>query len=128
MTRYELFRKRIAPILFLGMVGLIAYDSCRKQQRTHATIVLDFGDADVRSVDAELTAHGDSMGGFHKAAFPGSSIGPCRFETLLTDEVGELRVELTVGNQLRTLTRTIRPIEESTVTVPLGPDLRPFLH
>ena len=125
MTRYELFRKRIAPALFLGMVGLIAYDSCRKQERTHATVVLDFGAADVRSVDAELTAHGESMGGFKKAALPGSSsIGSVHFETLLTDEVGELRIDLTLPDRQRTLTRTIRPIEGSTVTVSLGSDLR----
>jgi hypothetical protein len=126
VTRYELFRKRIAPALFLGVVGLIAYDTCRKQQRTHATVALDFGEvaADVRSVDAELTAGGESMGSFHKRALPGSTIGPCSFETLLVGEVGELRIDVTVRDRQRTLVRTIRPIEESTVTVSLGPDLR----
>lgn len=124
MTRYEFFRKRIAPILFLGCVGLIAYDSCRKQENTHATIVLDFGDAapDVRSIDAELTAHGESMGTFRKAS-PNGAVGTVRFETLLTDDVGELRIDVDLKGTLRTLARTVRPIEGSTVTVPLGADL-----
>jgi hypothetical protein len=124
VTRYEFFRKRIAPALFLGMVGLIAYDSCRKEERTHSTVLLDFGGADVRAVDAELTSGGESMGGFHKAALPGSTIGPCSFKTLLVGEVGELRIDITLPDRQRTLTRVIRPIEESTVTVSLGPDLR----
>jgi len=126
VTRYELFRRRIAPILFLGMVGLIAYDSCREQERTHATIEIELGDAapDVRAIDAELTANGDSMGTFHRSALPGSQIGACRFDTLLTGDVGELRIDVTLRDTTRTLNRTIRPIEGSTVRVAIGADLR----
>ncbi len=127
MTGYELFRRRIAPVLFLCVVGLIAYDAYRKEDRTHATIVLDFGAAapGVRSVEAELTSRGESMGTFHKAALPGQAIGDCKFDTLLSDEVGELRIDIGLEADRRTLTRTVRPIEGSTVTVPLGDDLVP---
>ncbi len=130
MTRYEFFRRRIAPILFLCVVGLIAYDACTKQERTHAKIVLDLGDAapQVRSVDAELTVQGEVIGMFHRAALPGASIGPCKFEAALPDEAGELRIEVDVAGHHKQLVRRIQADEGATVTIPLGPDLLPDLR
>ena len=126
MTRYEFFRRRIAPVLFLGMVGVIAYDSCRKQERTHATIVLDLGTAapDVREINAELFSGGESLAVFHRIAPPGSSIGPCRFETALPEETAELRIDVRLGDRARSVTKMIRPIEDSVTTVPLADALR----
>lgn len=126
MTRYEFFRRRIAPVLFLGMVGVIAYDACRKQERTHATIVLDLGPVapEVREVNAELFSGGDSIAVFQRIAPVGGSIGPCRFETALPDEVAELRIEVRLGDRSRSLRKTIRPIEGSVTTVPLADELR----
>jgi hypothetical protein len=127
VTRYDFFRKRIAPILFLGMVGVIAYDACSKEERTHATIVLDLGEAtgDVRSVDAELlTAGGESLSVFHRAALPGGSIGPVRFDAALPDEVAQIRIDVALRDKMRTITKTLRPVEGSTVTVLLGPSLQ----
>jgi hypothetical protein len=122
VTRYEFFRKRIAPVLFLGMVGVIAWDSCTTQERTHATIVIDFGDkaSDVREVNAELFSGGESMVTFHRAALPGSSIGPCRFEGVMPEDTGELRLDVRLKDRSRSLTKTIRPIEGSTTTVSIG--------
>jgi hypothetical protein len=126
VTRYDFFRRRIAPILFLCVVGLIAYDSCHKQERTHATIVLDLGEAAprVRAVDAELTVGGEVIGMFHRIALPGSSIGPCRFEAALPKEAGELRIDVELVGGHKHLTRRIQADEGATVTVPLGADLR----
>ncbi|MBA2539967.1 MAG: hypothetical protein H0V17_10060 [Deltaproteobacteria bacterium] len=126
MTRYEFFRKRIAPLLFLGMVGLIAYDACRQEERHHTTIVLDLGDAaaDVREVNAEVFSGGESVAVFHRAALPGSSIGPCRFETALPEDTAELRLDVRLPTRSIVLTKTIRPIEGSVTTIPLGDQLR----
>ncbi len=125
MTRYEFFRKRIAPVLFLCVVGLIAYDACSKHERTHATIVLDLGGvSDVREVNAELFSGGDSIATFQRTAPPGAGIGPCRFETALPDEVAELRIDVRLPTKTVSLTKTIRPIEGSVTTVPLGVELQ----
>lgn len=126
MTRYEFFRKRIAPVLFLCVVGLIFYDACRKQERIHATIVLDLGDAapDVREVNAELFSGGESIATFQRTAPPGAGIGPCRFETALPDEMAELRIDVRLPTKTVSLTKTIRPIEGSVATVPLGVELQ----
>lgn len=126
MTRYEFFRRRIAPVLFLGMVGLIAYDSCEQDQRTHTTFVLDLGDAapEVRKVDAELIVGGDVIASFHRAALPDSAIGPCTFETAMPEDRGELRIEVDVAGQARRMTRIVQAVEGSTTTIRLGDDLR----
>ncbi|MBS1118120.1 MAG: hypothetical protein H6Q90_348 [Deltaproteobacteria bacterium] len=126
MTRYDFFRRRIAPILFLVVVGLIAYDACSKQERTHATIVLDFGDSAprVRSVDAELTVAGQVIGMFHRVALSGSSIGPCKFEAALPEQAGELRIDVELAGARKHLVRRIQADEGATVTVPLAVDLQ----
>lgn len=125
MTRYEFFRKRIAPVLFLCVVGLIAYDACRKQERTHATIVLDLGEAagEVREVNAELFSGGESMSTFQRIAPPGSGIGPCRFESVITEDVAELRIDVRLPRRTVSVTKLIRPIEGSVTTVPLASEL-----
>ena len=112
--------------MFLGMVGLIAYDSCRKEDRTHATVVLDLGDAarDVREIDAELVVGGDVIGMFHRKALPGSAIGRCAFEVAMPETAAVIRLEVDVNGGVRSFERTIRPIESSTVTVPLEAALR----
>src|SRR5688572_29955375 len=101
------------------MVGLIAYDSCDKQSRTHSTIEIDLGDArpDVTLVDAELLVGNDVIGKFHKTALPGSVIGPIKFETALPEETGTLHIDIDVAGKRRSFTRVIRPIESSTTTV-----------
>ena len=126
MTRYEFFRKRIAPVLFLGMVGLIAFDTCKKQERTHATIVIDLGDAEprVRSIVAELVVEAEVIGNFERRALPDLRIGcPCKFETAMPAESGELRLVVDVDGKLRHITKQLHVIEGGKTTVKLGPDL-----
>jgi hypothetical protein len=126
VTRYELFRKRIAPVLFLGMVALIAYDACQKEERTHTTIVLDFGDeaSEVREVDAQLFSGGELIGKYYRTAPAGQTIGPCSFETALPTETVTLEIQVQLDKRHRSITRTLRPIEGSTTTVKLGDELR----
>jgi hypothetical protein len=83
--------------------------------------VIDLGAAaaDVREVNAELFSGGESIAVFHRTAPPGGSIGPCRFETAMPDEVGELRIEVRLPSRSLSFTKAIRPIEESVTTVPL---------
>jgi hypothetical protein len=122
VTRYELFRKRIAPVLFLGMVGVIAYDACNKQERTHATIIVDLGDAEarVKGFSADLVVAGDVIARFERRALPDLSIGcPCKFETSMPAETGELRFEVDVDGQRKQLTKRISVIEGGKTTVTL---------
>lgn len=127
MTRYDFFRKRIAPIAFLVVVGLIAYDSCDKQERTKATIILDFGAAehDVRDVEAEIWMNNAQVTQFHRIALEGGYIGPIKLVTSLPDKDGEIRIEIELtGAVHKAITRQIHVEEGATVMVPLERDLR----
>ena len=125
MTRYELFRRRIAPIAFGIAIAFIAYDTCQKQERTHATIVLDFGAAerDVRAVEAEIWMNGQQVTQFRRVAVDGR-IGKSQFKTSLPDTDGEARidVELATGEH-RPIKRAIHVSEGAVVTIPLERDL-----
>lgn len=126
MTRYEFFRKRIAPVAFLIVVGLIAYDTCNKQERTKATFVLDYGaaEADVKAVDAEIWMNNEQVTRFHREALEGMRIGVSKFEASLPDVDGEIRVDVDLGAKgHRELIRKIHIDEGATVTIPLERDL-----
>jgi hypothetical protein len=127
VTRYDLFRKRIAPIAFVIVLGLIAYDTCNKQERTHATLVFDYGTAEpqVREVEAELWMNNASVAQFHRVALEGGHIGATKFPVSLPAKDGELRFEVDVeGGVRKTFTRAIHVEEGAVVTVPLERDLR----
>jgi hypothetical protein len=127
VTRYELFRKRIAPALFLGVVALIAYDTCDKAERTHATIVMDLGEAEarVRGIQAELVVENEVIGNFSRRAMPDMRIGcPCSFSTAMPSESGELRIEVDLGGEVRTITKKVHAIEGGKTTVSLERELR----
>jgi hypothetical protein len=122
VTRYEFFHKRIAPLLFLGMVGLIAYDACQKEERHHATIVVDLGSAEprVKSFTAELVVEGEQVSTFERRALSNLTIGcPCKFETAMPAESGELRFAVTIDGTIKQLTKKIHVIEGGTTTVKL---------
>ncbi|HEY5944092.1 MAG TPA: hypothetical protein VIV40_01310 [Kofleriaceae bacterium] len=127
MSKYDLFRRRIAPIAFGLAIAFMAYSTCNKQQRTAATFVIDYGAAerDVHAIDAEVWMNGEQVTQFHRVALEGAYIGATRFKASLPDVDGELRmdVELTSGEH-RNITRVIHVSEGATVTVQLERDLR----
>ena len=127
MSRYDLFRRRIAPVAFLLAIGLIARDSCEKSHRTHTTVELQLGDARprVRAVDVDAVTGGETVARFHRAALPGSIIGPCRFELASPVDDGELRIDVDLGAEHRRLTRAFHAVEGATLFVPIEGDLAP---
>jgi hypothetical protein len=126
VSRYDLFRRRIAPIAFLAAIALVGYHTCHAEQRTHATVELDFGAARarVRAVDVELVSGGETVARFQRSALPQLMIDPCRFEVALPDEHGELRLDIDLGDRRARLVRRLSAIEGSTITVPLERDLQ----
>lgn len=125
MSRYDFFRKRIAPVAFLIVVALIAYDAYDKDraERARATIVIDLGSVAprVRTIDAELLVDGEVVGTFHRnlAIKPGE----LRFEARMPKEAGELRVDVDLGDARRTVVRKVDVEEGGTTTVSLGNEL-----
>jgi len=126
MASWNLIRRRvIGPVMFLGGIALLAQQTCTKQQRTHATIVLELGDAEprVRSVDAELVVGGETINTFHRKALDAMKIGPCRFEAALPANDAELRIDVDVDGTHKRLVRKLHAEEGATVTVPLAREL-----
>jgi hypothetical protein len=127
VTGYELFRKRIAPVLFLGMVGVIAYDAYKKEKHAgiSGTVVIELGEAEprVRELEAEMFVRGESVSTFRRAAFPGARIGDCRFEARMPEADGELRIVVDLGDARRRLSRAVHIEDGATVRIDLESEL-----
>lgn len=126
MSKYDLFRRRIAPIAFGVAIVLMARQSCEKGQRTHATFVLDLGAArgEARAVDVELWTSTEMVAELHRHALDGSTIGTPRFEAVLPGSDGELRIDVALPAGYRHVVRHVHADEGATVTVPLGDALK----
>jgi hypothetical protein len=125
VSRYDLFRRRVAPVALFVALALLARESCNKERRTHATFVLELGRAapEVRAIDAEIWIAGERFSAFHREALPGGAIGPTRFEAALPADDGELRIDATLATRSVHLVRRFHAEDESTVMVPLAADL-----
>jgi hypothetical protein len=127
VTGYELFRKRIAPVLFLGMVGVIAYDAWKKEKHAglSGTVVIELGEAEprVRELEAEMIVRGEPVSTFRRVALPGALIGECRFEARMPEPDGELRIVIDLGDARRRLSRAVHIEDGATVRIDLAPEL-----
>lgn len=130
MSRYDLFRKRIAPIAFAVAIALLVRETCSKQTRTHATIVLDFGSAAsrVESVDVQLRLQpgGEPINTFHVNRLDGVGIGKPKFDAVMADDEGTLHLDvaLTDGRH-KEFDRGLHMVEGATVTLALERELSP---
>lgn len=126
MSRYDRLRRRLAPVALLVAIALIGYDAWEAHDRTHATVVIDFGDAarEVRAVEAEIWMNGEQVTRFRKVASEGALIGPIRFAASLPDTRGELRVdvELPAGVR-RQVVRRLTAREGATTTFRIDREL-----
>lgn len=112
---------------FVLALGLIAYDTCDKHERTKTTVVLDFGTVqpEVRAVEAEVWMNGEQVARFRREAMPGALIGPSRFEASVPDTKGELRVDVDLASGARKqVVRQVTFQEDATLTVRLERDLQ----
>jgi hypothetical protein len=127
VSRYDLFRRRIAPIAFFLAIGLIARDTCEKSHRTHTTVEIQLGEARprVRAVDVDVVTGDQTVARFHRAALPGSVIGPCRFELAVPEDDGQLRLDVDLGAEHRRLSRPFHAVEGANLLVPIEGELAP---
>lgn len=127
MTKYDVFRRRLAPIAFGLAIAFMAYQTCDQQQRTTATFDIDYGTAepDVRSIEAQIWMNGEQVTELHRQAIDDMSIGKTQFKASLPDTDGELRIDVELRDgERRETTRAIHVTEGGTVTVQLERDLR----
>ncbi|MEO7093413.1 MAG: hypothetical protein ABI175_09190 [Polyangiales bacterium] len=124
-TFWELFKRRVLPIAFICGMAVLIQRTCNGATRTHATIVIDLGDAAavVKKVDAQLVVAGDSNAQFHRTALPDLSIGPCQFEVAMPADDGELTIDVLLPTTSKHFVRKIHASEGAVVRVTLGPEL-----
>jgi hypothetical protein len=128
VTRYDFFRRRVAPVLFLCMVGVIVFDAWRTEKQNEGikgTVVIELGEAEprVKELEAELIVNGESISTFRKPALPGSLIGEIKFEAQMPASDGELRFAIDLGDERRRLTRSVHLKDGGTIKIDLSRDL-----
>ena len=126
MTRYEVFRRRIAPVAFIVAIGLLVRESCNKGDHADATFVFDYGSAAalVQAIDVDVYVGSDMLSHFHREAIAGGTIGKTQFTGSLPDHDGELRIDVDLPTQKRHIVRPFHADNHATVTIPLERDLQ----
>lgn len=122
---WELFKRRVLPIAFICGMAVLIQHTCNGASRTHATIVIDLGEAAafVKKVDAQLVVDGEANAEFHRVALPDLSIGPCQFEVAMPKDDGQLTIDVELPTGTKHFVRNIHAAEGAIVRVPLGSEL-----
>lgn len=126
MSRYDLFRKRIAPIAFILAMGLLIRQTCQQEQRIHATVVIDAGEAEprVKTIEAKVIVQGETYGELRREAAPGMRIGKARFAVALPEADAQLIIDVDLDTEKRHVLRRIHAAEGATIELDLSSDLR----
>jgi hypothetical protein len=123
VSRYDLFRKRLAPVAFGLAIVLMARDACNREQRTHAKVVFDLGsDSRAHALDARLLVAGEQVASFHQEAPGSAALTTSDFDAVLPsgDGDGELQIELDLGSAHPRTTRHFHAADGSTLMIPLA--------
>ena len=120
-----LLKRRVAPLVLILGLAILIQRTCEGPERTHATVVLELGEAAprVRQIDAELIVADDVIATFHRKALPGRPIGESRFEVAMPEKDGTLRIDVDLGDARNRLVRSLHAEEGATVRVPLADEL-----
>jgi hypothetical protein len=119
VSRYDKFRRRIAPVALLAGIALLARDSCLAAERIHTTVELELGAARprIRAVDVEIVVGGETLATYRRVALPGAIIDPCRFPMVVPAPDGELRIDVDLGATRQRLTRAFHAVEGGAIVV-----------
>jgi len=122
-SRYDILRRRLAPIAVLIALGVLAYELWGRSDRTSTTIVLDLGGAaqDVRNIRADVFVGDEPVAWFETALTTG--VRDISFPAVI-DGPARVRVQVTTAAGIRVLERSIRPDSGDTITLHLGDELR----
>lgn len=126
MSRYDLFRKRIAPVAFVLALALLVREQCKGQQRYHGTVVIGTGSAEpfVEAIEARVIIGDDVFGELHRERPAGMQIGEAAFPITLPEPDARVEIDVRLSGATRHLSRSIHVEEGATVRIDLGPDLR----
>ncbi len=126
LSRYQMLRKRVAPIAFILGMGLLVRHTCQQEERIHATIVISAGEAEARvtALDAKVIVQGETLGTLHRDAQPGMRIGKASFAVALPEADGQVMIDVSLGAETRQVMRRIHAAEGATIELDLSADLK----
>jgi hypothetical protein len=119
-SRYDRWRRRLAPVALLIALGVLAHDTCERKDKAGTPIVLDLGAArpSVRHVRADAFVAGEPAGWFESDVVGDR---PLQFRALIEDRA-IVRVQVTTDHGLRVIERAVHPGSDP-VTLGLERDL-----
>ena len=106
-SRYDRWRRRLAPVALFIALGFLAYDTCERKERSGTTIVLDLGAArsSVHHLRADVFVAGEPTAWF-ESDLRGS--GAISFPAMIEDRA-TVRVQLTTDRGMKVIERTVLP-------------------
>jgi len=99
-SRYQVFRRVVAPIALIVALGVLAWDTCRKDERADVRFAMDFGDdaADIRQVRVDLWVGDDSIGYFETRFGDAGATAPVRWKQPVPRDEIDATVSLTLAD------------------------------
>jgi hypothetical protein len=124
-SRYDRFRRRVAPIALVLAIGLVVKVVLDQRHQTGVTVVIDFGGhgAEVRHLRADVFVDGAPLETYLESTYPAGAEGPATFEVRVPDGDALLRVDLSTTRGPRRIERRLTVVDGAKVHVDLGRDL-----
>lgn len=99
-TRYQSFRRVIAPLSVVAALALLLHQSCREKEHADVRFALDFGDAaaDVRHVRADVWADDASIGFYEQRFAEGDAATAARWTQPVPRDDVEVTVSVTTAD------------------------------
>lgn len=119
-SRYDFFRKVIAPIAVVGALVLLVHETCRSQERAEVKFALELGDraAAIRHVRVDLWADDASIGYLERSFGEGGVTAPIRWQQPLPDAPVEATIALTLaGGEVVSVRRRVPAADEVVLDV-----------
>jgi hypothetical protein len=127
LSRYDLFRKRIAPVAFAVALAALAHETCNRRGGDDVTVELAFGAhaAEVRHVRADVFVDGEPDAWMEHDFGTDGVTTPPRFRAMVRGENAIVRIDVDTLSGPHRIERKLAVVDGATVTVDLARDLDP---
>lgn len=119
-TRYQVFRRVIAPVALVAALALLAYDTCRAEEGADVRFAVDFGDTapDVRHVRIDLWHGDDSVGFFERSFGEAGAVDPVRWKQPVPGGALDATISVTVvGGEVVPMRKRLRAPEDGEIVI-----------
>ncbi|MCE9572609.1 MAG: hypothetical protein K8W52_05585 [Deltaproteobacteria bacterium] len=124
-SRYDLFRKRLAPVALIVALAALAHETCSHRSTNDVTIELGFGNhaGEIRHLRADVFVDGEPDAWMEQDFGPDGADRPPRFRAMVPGDHAVLRVDMVTTAGPRRVEHKLAPESGATLLVDLGADL-----